>query len=171
MAHDRGRRPALLGRISARPGDLWTRFWWIWTASDPAGTTGAERERRQTARRVIRDAYDRILLHRFVRGRWLTPRPAGHATYTKKVNDLAWLVALSRMYRFDGRGCPVELDEEFLEQHGLQPKPLLDRQLHHPRRLSRIDPTRRGGRFAKNWGVRIYEILGKRFTDCYGSEE
>jgi hypothetical protein len=86
-------------------------------------------------KRKVFEAYHRILLHRFLRRRRLTP-PARVTRASDPVSDAierrANLLQAHRLFVFNEKGCPVSVNAETLHMNGLDPSALGKRRVSNP---------------------------------------
>jgi len=124
------------------------------------------RSERATAnqRLILNEAYHRILVAKFLklgkRGKpRLTPPTKGNKRLDAEIEARANLIQAYRVFVFDRNGCPVGLNQAFIETMGIRINTLRDRNVPYARYL-------RGG-LAKKWTAWLYaEVLNKSPQEC-----
>lgn len=111
--------------------------------------------RRSSDKAEVHDAYHRILLHRFLRRRPLTPRGVGP---DRAAERRANMLQARRLFVFNSYGCPVSINKTTLEQNGIKVTSLGER-----------DVTLIRGRrsIVEQWTRWLYDfVLEVPTTDC-----
>lgn len=118
-------------------------------------------------RLLLNVAYHRILLHRFLQRRRLTPKLIGSKRRKQISDSVERRAALTQAYRvfvFDRRGCPVGLNVPLLEANNLTvtgPKGLINRKVPHAG-FTRSDQKR-----VREFGAWLFtDVLHKAITEC-----
>lgn len=114
--------------------------------------------------RLLNLVYHRVLLHRFLRMRRLTPVIEGNRELSIEIERRARLMQAYRVFVFDRQGCPVAINTALLEANNLQVKTLMDKQIPH------AEFTRYGPK-ARKFGAWVFtDVLRKRISECRSRE-
>lgn len=110
-------------------------------------------------RLLLNVAYHRILLHRFLQRRRLTPPMRGEVG--RELERRANLVQAYRVFVFDRRGCPVGINVPLLEANNLTLKTIVNRKVPHAG-FTRSDQKR-----VRDFGAWLFtDVLNKAITEC-----
>lgn len=115
---------------------------------------------RGRAQLEVNAAYHRILLHRFLRQKRLTPRVPGRGDLSRAIERRANLLQAYRVFVFDRRGCPVGLNVPLLEANHIGVKSILDKQVTHAGFTALSDRAKKFG------GWLFTDVLDKAIVEC-----